>query len=90
MNFKISYKEDFLKDIETHKKSGQTKLLSKISGFVSEIRMDPRSGTGKPEHLKFMQVETWSRRINAKHRLIYEINGDKVSLLSAWGHYDDK
>lgn len=50
-------------------------------------------GTGKPELLKgFSERKVYSRRIDQKHRLIYEVFEEekRVELLSAWGHYDDK
>ena len=38
------------------------------------------------------EIETWSHRINDKHRLVYEIDDveNVIFILSAWGHYDDK
>ena len=90
MSFEIIVKEEFERDIERFRKSGQSKLLSKINSFVKDLRQDPRTGTGKPEQLKFMSCEIWSRRINVKHRLTYEINENQVILLAAWGHYNDK
>lgn len=51
---------------------------------------NPRAGTGKPERLKFMESEIWSREINKQHRFVYEIEEDTVYILSAWGHYDDR
>ena len=50
----------------------------------------PRSGTGKPEQLKYRKIETWSREINKQHRFVYEIEDNEVIVLSVWGHYDDK
>lgn len=32
----------------------------------------------------------WSRRINAKDRLVYEIQNDSITILQCRGHYDDK
>lgn len=90
MNFELVFQEVFLKDVERYKKSGQNKLLLKIEMFISEIGENPRKGTGKPEQLKFFKYETWSRRINKQHRLSYQIEGNVVYLLSAWGHYNDK
>lgn len=49
-------------------------------------------GTGKPEPLSGDRSGQWSRRITQKHRLIYEIEENivTVDVLSAYGHYDDK
>lgn len=40
-----------------------------------------------PKHYK--KEETWSRRINKEHRLVYRINDDTIEVLviSAYGHY---
>jgi toxin YoeB len=45
-----------------------------------------------PERLKYFTEEIWSRRINKKDRVIYEIQDQQiiVVLLSALGHYSDK
>lgn len=90
MSYTIGYSEKFSDDIRKHKKSGQKKLVDKITVFVIECQVNPRTGTGKPEQLKYRSTETWSREINKQHRLVYEISENEVFLLSAWGHYDDK
>jgi len=52
----------------------------------------PKSGTGQPEQLKHNLAGLYSRRINLKHRLVYSINDEIVTVLvlSAWAHYEDK
>ncbi|MBR1922786.1 MAG: Txe/YoeB family addiction module toxin, partial [Paludibacteraceae bacterium] len=52
----------------------------------------PQTGTGHPEQLKGDKAGLWSRRINKKHRLIYEIHETEVIvlILTAYGHYEDK
>ncbi|MFN3803047.1 Txe/YoeB family addiction module toxin [Belliella pelovolcani] len=66
-------------------------MLLKIDKLFDELRVNPKTGTGKPEKLKHYKKTTWSRRINSKHRLIYRIEENKVVVLvlAAWGHYDD-
>ena len=79
-------------DIEKHIKSGDKKLLKKLDKLFNELREHPTVGTGKPEKLKHYQIETWSRRITDKHRLIYRIEDKKVTvlILAVWGHYKEK
>jgi len=89
MNYTIDIKEVAKEDIKKHKLSGQKQLVKKIENFLIECLTNPRAGTGKPERLKFMTNETWSREINKQHRLVYEIAGFSVVVLSAWGHYED-
>lgn len=90
MSFEIAFSEEFFNDIKKHQKSGNKILLKKIDSFLTEIRENPTMGTGKPEQLKYFETEIWSRRIDGKHRLIYEIQEAMVIVLTVWGHYDDK
>ena len=52
----------------------------------------PRKGTGQPEKLKYNLEGLYSRRINKKHRLVYDIKDEIVTVvvLSAHSHYGDK
>ena len=47
---------------------------------------------GSPEQLKYNLVELWSRQIDKKNRIIYQINNQIVAvfIISARGHYGDK
>ncbi len=88
----MSYKLDFSAkadlDIDFHKKSGNKILLKKLFILLNEVVETPFEGTGKPVALKHSLVGCWSRRINIEHRLIYEVKGDIVFILSAKGHYE--
>lgn len=90
MIFAIEFKDKAKTDVLKHQKSGNKILVKRIKNFVIECHNEPRSGTGKPEQLKFRNQETWSRRINNKHRFVYEIDETQklVYILSAWGHYE--
>ena len=48
---------------------------------------NPGSGIGKPERLKFYEVETYSRRIDRIHRLVYQVREDRLIIISARFHY---
>jgi toxin YoeB len=55
-----------------------------------ELSEHPTIGMGNPELLKYNLSGLWSRRINSKNRIIYEIieEPDKmVVVISALGHY---
>ena len=93
MIYEIILAPEFKIDIAKHQKAGDKKLIKKISLFLAELKFNPRQGTGKPEQLKgFEHREMWSRRINQKHRLIYEIRDTELVVIAvtAYGHYDDK
>lgn len=81
-----------IEDIQRHRKSGNKKIVNKIEKLLLELQEHPTTGTGKPEMLKHEMSGLWSREIDKKHRLIYEIqeNVVVVFVLSAYGHYSDK
>ncbi|MDR1974115.1 MAG: Txe/YoeB family addiction module toxin [Bacteroidales bacterium] len=62
--------------------------MYRLFGDLSE---HPRTGIGKPEQLKYLK-NTWSRRIDSKHRMVYTIEDDiiTISILSLLEHYGDK
>lgn len=70
----------------------EPKAFAKAQQFIEELKVHPKTGTGKPEALKGDRSGQWSRRITKKHRLIYEIHDNEVLVvvLTAYGHYDDK
>ena len=74
-------------DIYSFKRSGQIKILKKIDQLVDAILENPFEGIGKPEELKYELSGCWSRRINKEHRLVYKVMDEKVTVLSAKGHY---
>ncbi len=92
MSYRIEFANGARKDFEYWKKYGTKKELNKILTLLNEISVNPRSGTGKVEQLKGDRSGQWSRRINSKDRIVYEIYDDviKVLVLSLKGHYGDK
>ena len=64
-------------------------LIKKLSKLLDELREHPRTGTGQVEQLRYFTNETWSRRLNKEHRLVYEIHENEILVLvvSAYGHY---
>ena len=91
-DYEIEYTEQFIEDVQTHKKAGQKAIITKIDILIDELREHPTTGTGNPEPLKKERKGQWSRRITGKHRLIYEIHENTITviLISALGHYGDK
>ena len=92
----MSYVLEFTKvaqaDIEKHKKAGDKVVLKKIAKLLNELKENPTEGTGRLELMKYGLSGKFSRRINHKHRLVYSINEDIVTVhvLSLWDHYGDK
>ena len=78
--------------IAQHYKSGNVASIKKIEKILYELSEHPYTGTGQPEQLKFNLSGFWSRRINQKDRLIYQVHEKVVTVqvVSAMGHYFDK
>ncbi|MDR0955320.1 MAG: Txe/YoeB family addiction module toxin [Rikenellaceae bacterium] len=92
MSYKFITTSGAERDIENHIRSGRKKLVQKVYALIPELEAHPRTGTGKPEQLRHTKGEMWSRRIDSKHRLVYEIREDElvVIAISAYGHYGEK
>jgi toxin YoeB len=90
--FRVIVSEAAKADIAKHKKSGNKGSIAKIEKILQELSDHPYIGTGQPEQLKYNLAGLWSRRINQKDRLIYEVNENIVTVfvVSAIGHYFDK
>ncbi len=92
MSYTLDFSKTALEDIEKHKKSGDKPILKKIEKLLNELMEHPMTGTGQPEILKHDLAGLYSRRINKKHRLVYSINEQIITVyvLSAWSHYGDR
>lgn len=55
--------------------------------MVKEVLKSPFEGIGRPEPLKHLAADTWSRRITQEHRLVYLVRKDRIDFLQARYHY---
>lgn len=83
MKYKVDFTKDAQKVIKKWKKSNPI-LFKKLVAILDEISMHPRTGIGHPEPLRGGNDITYSRRISAHDRIIYDIYDDVE------GHYNDK
>jgi toxin YoeB len=63
------------------------KLALRTLALVEETLRDPFQGTGKPEPLKYLAPNTWSRRLTQEHRIVYLVQEDRIMFLQARYHY---
>lgn len=70
--------------------SQNIKTLKKINKLLKSIQREPFKGIGQPEPLKGKYAGKWSRRINEKDRLVYEVIDDMITIGQCKGHYEDK
>ena len=66
------------------------RTLKKINGLINDIARNGNEGMGKPEPLRGNLSGYWSRRINAKERLVYRIDENNIYILACWYHYGYK
>ena len=56
------------------------KTLKRINALIKDIQRNGNEGIGKPEPLRYEFSGYWSRRIDSRHRLIYQISDDGKAL----------
>lgn len=91
MIYKINFSKTAEKAVAKYKKSNPA-LYNKLVKLLDELMEHPRTGTGHPEPLKTGNSITYSRRITAHDRLIYDIYDEEITvlILEIEGHYNDK
>ncbi|MBP5360911.1 MAG: Txe/YoeB family addiction module toxin [Bacteroidaceae bacterium] len=65
-------------DLAFWKKTGNVRIMKRITALLIDIQQHPFTGIGKPEPLKGEQHGLWSRRITGEHRLVYSISSEKI------------
>ena len=79
--FDPDFRQDLRYWIETDRR-----IALRVMALVEDTLRDPFTGIGKPEPLQFLN-NTWSRRINQEHRLVYRVLNDRIDFLQARYHY---
>jgi toxin YoeB len=65
----------------------QPRIALKLLDLMEVIMRTPFTGIGKPEPLKALGANVWSRRITQEHRLVYKVYDDRIDFLQARYHY---
>jgi toxin YoeB len=81
-----AFHREFLEDLEFWIKT-DCKAALKILKFVEAILREPFAGIGKPEPLKYLDADAWSRRLTLEHRIVYLIQDQRIDFLQARYHY---
>lgn len=82
----LGLEKNFLEDL-TYWIRTNPKIASKIMELMEAIRRSPFDGIGKPEALRHLGSNVWSRRINHEHRIVYCVLGEKIIFAQARHHY---
>ena len=85
---KITYTKKAKKDAEKIKTNKA--LKNKVKELLEIMETNPLQYPPDIEKLSGDLDGLYSRRINIKHRLVYEVNEEKqeVKILSMWSHYE--
>jgi toxin YoeB len=76
---------NFLKDLAFWIENDR-RIALRIMDLVEAVLQNLFEGIGKPEKLRWLK-DTWSRRINEEHRLVYRVFDNRNSFLQARYHY---
>ncbi|MEJ7805944.1 MAG: Txe/YoeB family addiction module toxin [Telluria sp.] len=63
------------------------KTLKRINELIKSAQRTPFEGIGKPEALRENLSGYWSRRIDQKHRLVYEASDQQLTIIACRYHY---
>ncbi|MBR3466831.1 MAG: Txe/YoeB family addiction module toxin [Bacteroidales bacterium] len=88
----LMFSPDALDDLNYWKQSGAVISQRKIQKILKSMKTDACSGLGHPEPLTGNLSRYWSRRIDKKNRIVYEIFEEEqvINVVSLRGHYFDK
>ncbi len=80
--FHPEFREDLRYWVDTNRR-----VALRVMNLIEAVMRDPRSGIGKPEPLRHLEPNTWSRRITQEHRMVYLVSKDRIDFLQARYHY---
>ena len=85
--YKVFYTKNALKYADNLKSAG---LSSKMKALINIIQDNPYQNPPPYEKLENNLKGLCSRRINIKHRLVYQVIEEEkvIKVLSLWTHYD--
>ena len=80
--FQPEFREDLRYWVETDRR-----VALRVFDLVDAIMRDPFRGIGKPEPLRHLAPNTWSRRVTQEHRVVYLVRAERIDFLQARYHY---
>lgn len=63
------------------------RLALRVLTIVQQTSRDPSTGIGKPERLRHLGPDYWSRRVDKEHRIVYRVYEDTVDFVQCRFHY---
>ena len=83
----LSWTSKGWEDYRYWQERGEKRQIKRINKLIKDVMRNPFEGIGKPEALKDNLTGYWSRRIDAKNRLIYSYENKQIIIFSCKDHY---
>jgi toxin YoeB len=80
------FQDEFREDLQFWVETDRHTAL-RVLKLVEAVMRDPFKGIGKPEPIKHLGSNIWSRRITQEHRLVYLVRNDRIDFLMCRYHY---
>ncbi len=80
------FQQEFREDLRWWTRE-QPRVADRIWVLVEQTLRTPFEGLGKPEPLRQLGANIWSRRITQEHRLVYLVRDERVDFLQGRYHY---
>lgn len=80
--FHLEFREDLRYWVATDRR-----VALRALDLVEAVLRAPFLGLGKPEPLKYLGADVWSRRLTQEHRLVYLVHHERIEFLQCRYHY---
>ena len=80
------FQPEFIEDLR-YWVATERRTAKRLLDLVEAALRDPFDGIGKPEPLKFLGSDIWSRRLTQEHRCVYLVKADRIEFLQGRYHY---
>ena len=77
---------EFLEDLQYWVETDR-RVAKRLLKLIEACLRSPFDGIGKPEPLKYLGPDVWSRRITQEHRCVYLVKAGCIEFLQGRYHY---
>jgi toxin YoeB len=82
----LEVQPEALEDLQ-HWVAHDRNVAKKVLQLIEAACRDPFTGIGKPEPLRHLGPDVWSRRITREDRLVYRVEDTRIDILQMRYHY---
>ena len=83
---KAVFEDEFREDLQYWVRHNR-KTASRMLKIIEAVLRNPYDGIGKPESLKHIEADMWSRRLTQEHRIVYRVTKGQIYFLQGRFHY---